>query len=43
MLTRAAENGLYDITVVPGSYADGGDANKLANQFLSSGANKLWH
>ena len=40
MLTRAAENGLYDITVVPGSYADGGDANKLANQFLSSGANK---
>ena len=40
MLTRAASNGLYEITVVPGSFADGGDASKLANEFLYSGQAK---
>ena len=40
MLTRAASNGLYEITVVPGSFADGGDASKLANEFLYSGQKK---
>ena len=40
MLTRAASNGLYEITVVPGSFADGGDASKLANEFLYSGKKK---
>ena len=40
MLTRAASNGLYKITVVPGSFADGGDASKLANEFLYNGLAK---
>ena len=40
MLTRAASNGLYEITVVPGSFADGGDASKLANEFLYGSGKK---
>ena len=37
-LTRTA-NGLYETKVVPGTFADGGDPSKLANEFKATATN----